>query len=175
MVVVNYRYGQSKAAKASRPAPAVVAPPAPPRPLRPAPTADYGLTARERQILAHVVDGKSNIEVAQALYLSEDTIKTHLRRVFRKLGVSSRTGAVALAVRTNTIWVERSGSAPALSPRELEVLELLADGLDNRDIGDRLGLSHLTVKSHLARMTKRFGTGDRVVMVRTGIATGLIR
>lgn len=54
-------------------------------------------TARETQILHAVRAGKTNRQIARELYLSENTIKTHLQRLFRKLGASNRAQAVALA------------------------------------------------------------------------------
>ena len=53
----------------------------------------------------------------------------------------------------------------ALTARELGVLRLVADGRSNRQIGDALELSALTVKSHLARISRKVGTGDRAEMV----------
>jgi ATP/maltotriose-dependent transcriptional regulator MalT len=53
------------------------------------------LTAREWEVLAHVADGATNRVVAHRLTLSEDTVKTHMRNVLRKLGVTTRSAAVA--------------------------------------------------------------------------------
>jgi DNA-binding NarL/FixJ family response regulator len=58
-----------------------------------------GLSTREREVLALVALGMSNREVASELYLSVDTIKTHVRRVFSKLGVNNRTQAALRAAR----------------------------------------------------------------------------
>ncbi|MGB3699339.1 MAG: response regulator transcription factor [Gordonia sp. (in: high G+C Gram-positive bacteria)] len=55
------------------------------------------LTPREQQILEAVADGRSNRDIARLLFLSEGTVKTHLTNVFGKLGVRSRTAAVAAA------------------------------------------------------------------------------
>ena len=55
------------------------------------------LTVRELEILRHVADGSSDREIAGALYLSLNTIKWHNRKIYNKLGVSTRTQAVALA------------------------------------------------------------------------------
>ncbi len=52
------------------------------------------LSPRERDVMRLVAAGLSNREVADALFISEETIKTHLRRIFDKLGVSSRTQAI---------------------------------------------------------------------------------
>jgi DNA-binding NarL/FixJ family response regulator len=52
------------------------------------------LTERERQILRLVADGLSNREIADQLFLSRYTVESHVKRIYRKLAVSSRTGAV---------------------------------------------------------------------------------
>ena len=57
------------------------------------------LTERELQVLQGMTEGKSNGEIGRSLYLSEDTVKTHARRLFRKLGVGDRAQAVALGFR----------------------------------------------------------------------------
>ncbi|NKY23344.1 response regulator transcription factor [Cellulomonas denverensis] len=62
---------------------------------------------------------------------------------------------------------------PELTSRELSVLRLVADGFSNRSIGEELGLSALTVKSHLARISRKLGTGDRAALVAISIRTGL--
>lgn len=63
---------------------------------------------------------------------------------------------------------------PDLTTRELSVLRLVADGFSNRAIGEELGLSALTVKSHLARISRKLGTGDRAALVAISIRTGLL-
>ena len=62
-----------------------------------------------------------------------------------------------------------------LSGREVEVIRLVADGQSNKQIGDALGLSALTVKSHLARIARKLGTGDRAEMVALAMRAGVIR
>ena len=62
-----------------------------------------------------------------------------------------------------------------LSAREVEVLRLVADGKSNKEIGEELTLSALTVKSHLARIARKLGTGDRAEMVAMAMRAGAIR
>lgn len=64
--------------------------------------------------------------------------------------------------------------AGGLSRREVEVIRHVADGRSNRDIGDAMGLSKLTVKSHLARISRKLGTGDRAGMVAISLRSGII-
>jgi len=53
------------------------------------------LTAREREVLAWVARGKTNAEIARVLWLAPSTVRKHLENVYAKLGVSTRTAAVA--------------------------------------------------------------------------------
>ncbi|MDX3574649.1 response regulator transcription factor, partial [Streptomyces sp. ID05-47C] len=55
------------------------------------------LTPRERDILTQLSRGLPNRDIARALFISETTVKTHLRRIYDKLGVDTRSGAVAVA------------------------------------------------------------------------------
>ncbi|MGW2288082.1 response regulator [Streptomyces phaeochromogenes] len=57
------------------------------------------LTQREREVVRLMADGHSNRSIADSLYLSEATVKTHLVRIYRKLGVDKRAAAVSEAVR----------------------------------------------------------------------------
>lgn len=67
----------------------------------PAPT--YGLTSREIQVLQALANGSSTTEVARELFVSPKTVKNHLAHVYAKLGVASRTQAVAKAVRLGIV------------------------------------------------------------------------
>ncbi|KPZ70836.1 MULTISPECIES: LuxR C-terminal-related transcriptional regulator [Shewanella] len=55
------------------------------------------LTIREREVLQALLTGSTNLDIANQLFVSESTIKTHLYRAFRKIGVSSRGQAIAWA------------------------------------------------------------------------------
>jgi len=68
----------------------------PPRP-------GYDMTDREREILALMTEGLSNSDIADRLIVSQSTVKFHVSNVLSKLGVSSRTEAVALAVKHNLV------------------------------------------------------------------------
>lgn len=101
------------------------------------------------------------------------------------LSPQGEIGAVIDAVGAGAHGIllgRRSGPPPAhvpstindLSAREVEVLNLVADGRSNKWIGEQLSLSALTVKSHLARIGRKLGTGDRAHMVALALRAGVI-
>jgi len=91
--------------------------------------AGFTLSRRELQVLACVADGRSNTQAALALFVSPETVKTHLRRVFEKLDVSNRTAAVARGVElglidTPTCWQKPDPAGRSKSDHEETAKEL---------------------------------------------------
>lgn len=70
--------------------------------IGPAPN-PYNLTKREHDVLRLLVDGRSDRQIANVLFISHDTAKTHARNLRRKLGAHSRSAAVALALREHIV------------------------------------------------------------------------
>jgi DNA-binding NarL/FixJ family response regulator len=66
------------------------------------------------------------------------------------------------------------GLVEALTPREIQVLELLAEGLPNKAIAARLGISDQTVKFHVASIAGKLGASNRTETVRRAVRRGLI-
>ncbi|WP_431681119.1 response regulator [Kitasatospora sp. KL5] len=66
---------------------------------RPAQGRGGTLTDREREVLGHIADGRSNREIARSLHLSEKTVKTHVSNILMKLDLADRTQAALWAVR----------------------------------------------------------------------------
>ncbi|WP_344465882.1 response regulator transcription factor [Kitasatospora kazusensis] len=64
---------------------------------------------------------------------------------------------------------------PTLSPRETEILGLLAEGLANRQISKRLFISEATVKTHLVHIYDKLGVDSRTAAIASGLTSGLIR
>lgn len=64
---------------------------------------DYGLSNREMEVLQLLSEGKTNKEIAKSLWISEQTVKTHVAHIFDKLGTSDRTETVARALRSGLV------------------------------------------------------------------------
>ncbi len=92
---------------------------------------------------------------------------------------ASLTAARAAAVRADGILIAPPASADdgdpdPLTPRELEVLELIALGLPNKQVAARLGISDQTVKFHVASIAGKLGAANRTDIVRRAARRGLI-
>lgn len=68
----------------------------------------------------------------------------------------------------------RAGSINELTPREMDVLRLLAEGLSNRKIGERLSINERTVKYHVAAILAKLEAANRTEAVMRAIERGLI-
>jgi DNA-binding NarL/FixJ family response regulator len=64
---------------------------------------DEALTPREVEVLQHIAGGNRNREIAAQLFISEETVKVHIKHIMEKLRASDRTGAVAIAIRRGII------------------------------------------------------------------------
>jgi DNA-binding NarL/FixJ family response regulator len=67
---------------------------------------DEALTEREREVLQHVTGGNRNRDIAERLFISEETVKVHIKHIMEKLGASDRTQAVTIAVRRGIIHLD---------------------------------------------------------------------
>jgi DNA-binding NarL/FixJ family response regulator len=89
-----------------------------------------------------------------------------------ELIIVARNGRVGSPV-ARTLDYELSG-APVLTPREREILALLADGLGNKQIAARLGISTNTVKTHLELLFEKLDASSRTEAVTTAARLGLL-
>jgi DNA-binding NarL/FixJ family response regulator len=82
------------------------------------PTDEFGLSRREREVLGEVLAGLDNRRIADRLCISEDTVKSHVKAIFRKLGARDRAHAVALALGTAAVTGQHLYPAPQIpAPR----------------------------------------------------------
>ena len=118
------------------------------------------------------------LEAGAAGYLLKDSPPDEIARGIR----SALEGDTPISPRVARILVERArgwsghpkGEREPLSDRELEVLRLLAQGLDNGDIAERLFISPTTVKRHVSTIFSKLGVGNRVQAAIEAVRAGLI-
>ncbi|MEU8385909.1 response regulator transcription factor [Streptosporangium sp. NPDC048865] len=114
-------------------------------------------------------------------FLLKDVSPEHLVAAVRLVRSGDALLAPAITRRLVERFARRDDVRPALhrdlaelTPRELDVLRLLATGLSNAELADRLTLSTATVKTHVARILSKLGLRDRVQAVVVAYETGLV-
>lgn len=112
------------------------------------------------------------VEAGAAGYLLKDASLAALLAAVRGAARGETVLAPEIAGRLMTRM--RQPAAPALSPREAEVLRLVARGLSNGEVGLALHITEATVKTHLLRAFAKLGVNDRTAAVTTALAAGLL-
>jgi DNA-binding NarL/FixJ family response regulator len=106
-------------------------------------------------------------------YLLKDAPREQL---FAAIRAAARGESVlSPSVATRVLGRMRAPAEEALSPRELEILQAVARGLSNKDIGRQLYVSEATVKTHLLRVFSKLGVDDRTAAVTVALERGIIR
>jgi len=113
------------------------------------------------------------VEAGAAGYLLKDTSRADLVAAVRLAARGETVLAPAVATRLVT-RLRRPAAPESLSPREVEVLRLVARGLSNGEIGRELHISEATVKTHLLRAFAKLDVSDRTAAVTTAMAAGLL-
>jgi two-component system response regulator NreC len=120
----------------------------------------YARMAQAAGAAGHVIKDAQSAELLAAIRA------VHRGQAFVHVGADGPASATA---------PRRPGPAPALSPRERQVLELLAHGHTNREVADRLVLSVKTVETHRARLSDKLGLHSRADLVRLALELGLLK
>ena len=119
-------------------------------------------TARQREALRERLDAASEV-VAEFASLAEAQ-----DAAIPADAILLPVTAAATVARDDLTAVE------PLTPREIEVLELVTEGLPNKAIAERLGISDQTVKFHLASILGKLGASNRTEAVRRAVRLGLV-
>jgi DNA-binding NarL/FixJ family response regulator len=113
------------------------------------------------------------VEAGAVGYLLKDAPREEL---FRGVNAAARgESLLAAAVVVRLMGRVRTPPGQPLSPREVEVLMLVADGNPNKDIARKLFVSETTVKTHLAHIFTKLGVDDRTAAVTVALDRGIIR
>jgi DNA-binding NarL/FixJ family response regulator len=118
-------------------------------------------TVGERRELRSALEGSSPIVIGE----------------FESIAAARRSGIPADAIVMGTRDepdTEDPSAVETLTPREIEVLELVAEGLSNKVIATRLGISDQTVKFHVGSISGKLGAANRTDAVRRAVRRGLI-
>lgn len=113
------------------------------------------------------------VEVGASGYLLKDAPRRDLFAAIEK--VARGESVLAPAVANRLMQRMRAPQEEALSGREIEVLQLVARGKSNRDIGKALHISTATVKTHLVRIFDKLGVSDRTAAVTVALERGIMR
>jgi DNA-binding NarL/FixJ family response regulator len=130
-----------------------------------------------------VADGATVIDLREAVIAGVDSFlltsapAEELRDAVERTARGERIVSPSIAMQLAGTWRQepRDAGASALTPRELEVLQLLAEGLTNQQVGSRLGLSARTVKTHVQNLLVKLDVPDRTGAVARAFRLGLIR
>lgn len=109
------------------------------------------------------------IQAGAASYLLKDSLTNDLVTIVREVHEGGRPIPPVVASRL----AARVGSA-SLSAREVEVLELVAKGMRNKEIAGALGVSQETVQTHIKRLFVKLGVNDRTAAVTVALTRGIV-
>lgn len=113
------------------------------------------------------------IETGATGYLLKDTPREELFSAIRT--AAGGESSLAPAVASRIVNRMRGPAGEALSSREIEILELVAQGTSNKKIAKSLWISETTVKSHLLHVFEKLGVDDRTAAVTSALRRGIIR
>jgi DNA-binding NarL/FixJ family response regulator len=130
-----------------------------------------------------VADSVTVIDLREAVIAGVDSflLSTSTMQELREGALQTARGerivSPTIAMQLAGTWRNEppDASASALTPREIEVLQLLAEGLTNQQVGSRLGLSARTIKTHVQNLLVKLDVPDRTGAVARAFRLGLIR
>lgn len=130
------------------------------------------LTAKEIEIVRLISSGMKNQEIADALIISERTVRSHVSNIISKLGLSSRTQV--------TVYAIQNGIAPMpavsgeLSAREKDIAVNVAKGKSSQEIADALVISERTARTHISNILRKLDLTNRTQIALLAIAQNWI-
>jgi DNA-binding NarL/FixJ family response regulator len=103
-------------------------------------------------------------------YLLKDTLSADLIRVVRQVHAGERPVTPVVEAR-----LKERASAPTLTSREIEVLQLISEGLRNKEVGATLGITEGTVQIHVKNIFGKLNVNDRTAAVQVAVRRGLVQ
>ena len=115
------------------------------------------------------IDMRHALEAGAQAYLVKGVVRNELRQVIKAVHLGERHVPANVAEK-----IAAHLSEPALTARELEVLQLVADGMRNKEVAARLSISGETVKMHLRNVMEKLEVNDRTHAVMVAVRRGFI-
>jgi two-component system NarL family response regulator len=109
------------------------------------------------------------LEAGAVTYLLKDMLSEDLVRVIREVHAGERPISSDVAAR-----LEARKMLPSLTPREVEVVRLIAQGMRNKEIGVALGISEETAKVHVKNILAKLNVNDRTAVIPVALRRGII-
>jgi DNA-binding NarL/FixJ family response regulator len=109
------------------------------------------------------------LEAGAATYLLKDALSQELVRVIRDV----HTGGRPMPAEVEAVLAARQ-KKPALTPREIEVVRLIAEGMRNKEIGMTLGITEETAKVHVKNILAKLNVNDRAAVIPIALRRGII-
>lgn len=132
------------------------------------------LTDRERQVLDGMSRGRENRQIAEALFVSEETVKSHGRSLFAKLGAHNRAHAVRIAFERGLLARPVDPPATTLDDAELAILGHLANGRSIDEACHLIGITRADAVEALHRARTALGAKTVIHAVVDVIRRGLV-
>jgi two-component system NarL family response regulator len=109
-------------------------------------------------------------EAGATTYLLKDTLSSDLIRVVRQVHAGERPVVPLVQAR-----LKERASAPTLTSREIEVLQLISEGMRNKEVGATLGITEGTVQIHVKNIFGKLNVNDRTAAVQIAVRRGLVQ
>jgi two-component system NarL family response regulator len=109
-------------------------------------------------------------EAGATTYLLKDTLSSDLIRVVRQVHAGERPVMPVVEAR-----LKERASGPTLTSREVEVLQLISEGMRNKEVGATLGITEGTVQIHVKNIFGKLNVNDRTAAVQVAVRRGLVQ
>ncbi len=116
------------------------------------------------------MDMRRALEAGAQAYLIKGVVRKELREVIKAVHAGERHIPVHVAEE-----IAAHMDAPTLTARQVEIVQLVAEGLRNKEIGARLSISEDTVKMHMRNVMEKLAVNDRTHAVMVAVRRGFIR
>lgn len=132
------------------------------------------LSQRQFEIYQLLADGHDPREISRRLAISTNTTKAHLSSIYRQLGVENRFAAINLSHNRMLLPERPMKSNRALTRHEMKIINLIAQGLGNKEVARELNHSYNTTRAHLRKIFRKLEVSNRFEAVKAVRSLNLV-